>query len=202
MARAGYCEVCRTNVWLREDGSCANGHPPNCIVGVYEVGEPALATAEPAYFAPTSAYVLPADKPAGDVSTAILGTLGVMLAYFVLNFFIALLLVSLGIDTALIILIGLVEVGVIAILIYRDAESIGVSGSESAAFYGWWAFLLLIVFLPLYLYRRPILRWEAQYGEAAFPRCPHCGGANPVAFSVCQMCHRPLRGEPLDTYGF
>lgn len=40
MPKAGYCSVCATQVWLREDGSCANGHPQSCVSRHYET-EPA-----------------------------------------------------------------------------------------------------------------------------------------------------------------
>jgi len=36
MAKAGYCSECGANVWLREDGSCQNGHPATAVSGVYE----------------------------------------------------------------------------------------------------------------------------------------------------------------------
>lgn len=36
MLKAGYCEVCKKNVWLKENGSCEKGHPPNVIRGTYE----------------------------------------------------------------------------------------------------------------------------------------------------------------------
>ena len=45
MAQAGYCAVCQSNVWLRTDGSCANGHAASCVSNAYEAGIP---TAVPA----------------------------------------------------------------------------------------------------------------------------------------------------------
>lgn len=36
MAKAGYCEVCKKDVWLEEDGSCQFGHPASSVSNVYE----------------------------------------------------------------------------------------------------------------------------------------------------------------------
>jgi len=36
MAKAGYCEQCQANVWLREDGGCEHGHPASAVSNVYE----------------------------------------------------------------------------------------------------------------------------------------------------------------------
>jgi hypothetical protein len=48
MARAGYCSECGANAWLREDGSCVNGHAASCISGVYDAAqEPASAALQP-----------------------------------------------------------------------------------------------------------------------------------------------------------
>jgi hypothetical protein len=45
MARAGHCQQCDDNVWLSSDGSCPNGHGPQDITRVYEVGEGGLPAA-------------------------------------------------------------------------------------------------------------------------------------------------------------
>lgn len=36
MAKAGYCQQCGKNVWLKEDGGCQFGHPSSSIDNVYE----------------------------------------------------------------------------------------------------------------------------------------------------------------------
>lgn len=36
MPKAGYCKKCDKNVWLNEDGSCENGHPPSSVTNKYE----------------------------------------------------------------------------------------------------------------------------------------------------------------------
>ena len=36
MPKAGMCAQCGTNVWLTEDGGCANGHDASQISDVYE----------------------------------------------------------------------------------------------------------------------------------------------------------------------
>jgi len=36
---AGYCRICRRNVYLNKDSSCTNGHTPNNISGIYEVND-------------------------------------------------------------------------------------------------------------------------------------------------------------------
>lgn len=36
MRKAGYCMVCGRNVFLGESGECLNGHPVNCVTGVYD----------------------------------------------------------------------------------------------------------------------------------------------------------------------
>lgn len=40
MAEAGYCSQCNAQVWVNPDGSCANGHGPECVSGVYAAAEP------------------------------------------------------------------------------------------------------------------------------------------------------------------
>lgn len=35
MQKAGYCKECSKNIWLKEDGSCENGHPPSYISNIY-----------------------------------------------------------------------------------------------------------------------------------------------------------------------
>lgn len=36
MPKAGYCNECKQNVWLNEDGSCQFGHPASSISNVYD----------------------------------------------------------------------------------------------------------------------------------------------------------------------
>jgi hypothetical protein len=36
MAKAGWCDVCESNVWLTEDGNCPEGHDGSHVSGVYE----------------------------------------------------------------------------------------------------------------------------------------------------------------------
>jgi hypothetical protein len=61
MARAGYCTNCQGNVYLNEaTGGCVNGHGPECISGVYEVG-PAQQPSAPAP-APVPASAAPAPQ--------------------------------------------------------------------------------------------------------------------------------------------
>jgi hypothetical protein len=36
MPKAGFCEQCNAQVWLREDGSCVNGHPAEQVSAVFE----------------------------------------------------------------------------------------------------------------------------------------------------------------------
>ena len=45
MAKAGYCDQCRANVWLKEDGGCINGHDASHISNVYEADMPAQGAA-------------------------------------------------------------------------------------------------------------------------------------------------------------
>ncbi len=51
MPKAGYCSECKANVWLRTDGSCVNGHGPECLSEVYEAD--ALQAAQPSAAAAT-----------------------------------------------------------------------------------------------------------------------------------------------------
>jgi competence protein ComGC len=44
MPRARFCTQSGANVWVREDGSCANGHPASAVTDVYD----AIADAEAA----------------------------------------------------------------------------------------------------------------------------------------------------------
>lgn len=53
MPRAGYCSVCGANVWLRDDGTCENGHSAEHVSQTYEA-EAALP--EPPTAAPTSQH--------------------------------------------------------------------------------------------------------------------------------------------------
>lgn len=70
MARAGYCTGCGGNVYLNEaTGGCVNGHGPECISGVYEVGpqQPPAQVPPPIQFQPSapvppSAQVAPPPK--------------------------------------------------------------------------------------------------------------------------------------------
>jgi hypothetical protein len=60
MARAGFCTDCGGNVYLNEaTGGCVNGHGPECISGVYEVGPARPPTAAPV---PTPAPPAPAPQ--------------------------------------------------------------------------------------------------------------------------------------------
>lgn len=55
MARYGHCSACGTSVWLQEDGSCPNGHGPECISGVVDDAPPTpVVYAPPAYGADQS----------------------------------------------------------------------------------------------------------------------------------------------------
>ena len=36
MTKAGYCAMCKKNVWLRDDGSCEFGHGKSSISNLYE----------------------------------------------------------------------------------------------------------------------------------------------------------------------
>lgn len=48
MAKAGYCVKCKRLVWLKEDGSCINGHPPGSVTDGCELEERAeTAKAKP-----------------------------------------------------------------------------------------------------------------------------------------------------------
>ncbi|MDO9108382.1 MAG: hypothetical protein Q7U89_05255 [Coriobacteriia bacterium] len=51
MPRAGYCSACGTNVWLRDDGVCQNGHAAEQISQTYEAETP---LPEPLTMAPPS----------------------------------------------------------------------------------------------------------------------------------------------------
>ena len=44
MAKAGYCDQCGANVWLKDDGGCINGHDASHISNVYEADMPAQGT--------------------------------------------------------------------------------------------------------------------------------------------------------------
>jgi hypothetical protein len=54
MARAGYCSGCGTYVYLRPDGYCVNGHPPQSVSNIYEA---------PDASAPPAAFAVPAAQP-------------------------------------------------------------------------------------------------------------------------------------------
>jgi hypothetical protein len=36
VAKAGFCTQCNSQVWLKDDGSCVNGHPAGSVSGVFE----------------------------------------------------------------------------------------------------------------------------------------------------------------------
>jgi hypothetical protein len=38
--KAGFCTGCGQRVWVRDDGSCANGHPASYVDDVYPVPQP------------------------------------------------------------------------------------------------------------------------------------------------------------------
>jgi len=56
MARAGFCSECNANVWVNEDGSCANGHAASAVSGAYETGQP-MPAPSPAPSAPKKSRV-------------------------------------------------------------------------------------------------------------------------------------------------
>ncbi len=57
MAKAGFCSQCGGNQWLNESGGCVAGHGPECISGVYEVGQGTVPAP-----VPVPADVAPAKK--------------------------------------------------------------------------------------------------------------------------------------------
>lgn len=67
MAKAGYCPVCQANVWLGEDGACAQGHPAELVTGIYE--------AEPA----TPDPIAPAPRPRSRKRSIIIAGIAVFL---------------------------------------------------------------------------------------------------------------------------
>ena len=143
--KAGYCKVCEKNVWLNADGGCVSGHPPNCIVGVYDPSAPSppLTTVANAVTA----------EPRGDILTAVVGTLGVFILAAILG-------AASGSEwIGFVVLIG---VAALVFLDVRNMNNPAVTGSPSG--WGLGVALLLIVFLPMYLYKRPILRWKAAQG--------------------------------------
>jgi len=46
MPQAGYCSICGAHVYLKTDGGCPNGHPPDRISGAYEAQAPAPVSQE------------------------------------------------------------------------------------------------------------------------------------------------------------
>jgi hypothetical protein len=59
MAKAGWCDICQANVWLKADGSDEHGHDASHITNVYEADAPAAAG--------SSEFGEQANKVAGDV---------------------------------------------------------------------------------------------------------------------------------------
>jgi len=146
--KAGYCKVCGQNVWLNADGGCSNGHPPNCVVGVYDPSTPPppLSTVE---------NVANNTEPQGDIITAVIGTFGAVMAILILG-------AATGSEW-----IGFVAVIAVAAWVFNDVRDMGdVAATGSPSGWGWGVALLLIVFLPMYLYKRPILRWKSAQGRA------------------------------------
>lgn len=64
MAKAGYCSKCGQNVWLASDGSCAKGHGPECISGVYDTVPPTTAAQGVALTVPVTTATAAVKKPA------------------------------------------------------------------------------------------------------------------------------------------
>ena len=82
MGKAGYCTACGQNVYLTAGGECTNGHPANCITGVYETPEGANLLPDTPMPGPSS--VLTKKVNPLLVVVILLGTLAVCVVFGVL----------------------------------------------------------------------------------------------------------------------
>jgi hypothetical protein len=76
MTQAGYCSECKTNVWLKPDGSCASGHPLSCITGAYGVPAPTQDT--PAAKRPVWPWVVGSIVGVAVLAAIVVGSLSVI----------------------------------------------------------------------------------------------------------------------------
>lgn len=143
MPKAGYCSECERHVFLTEEGGCPDGHGPESISDEYDAPPPVPG--------PPPAPDDPARTASGDVLGAILVTLGVMAVTVVAGVAVG---VATGSEqtTSTFAMLAAVVVGV---FVFFDARSIrrpDITGP--ALLWGFGVAMLLIVFLPLYVFQR------------------------------------------------
>lgn len=91
-------------------------------------------------------------------------------------------------------LAGIIIVGVIAVVIARDANRRGMNGIV----WGLGVFLLCIVFLPIYLIvRKPVLTapGAANVPPSRTQFCGNCGAEMPAGARFCQKCGFEVKGS-------
>jgi hypothetical protein len=94
-------------------------------------------------------------------------------------------------------ILGAVSSFIVGVVIALDARRKGASSA-----WGIGVFLAMIIFLPIYVYKRPKFAWRLAYGyrppiilkeKMAKKPCPNCGGPVAVDDESCYFCHTPLR---------
>jgi hypothetical protein len=92
-------------------------------------------------------------------------------------------------------LLGMAIAAVVAGWVSADAQRRGLKKSTALG-WGVGVLLVLIVFLPLYLYmrRKDFEAGNAPSGAATAP-CPYCGYLNKPGANYCEKCNRQLRSS-------
>lgn len=165
MPQAGFCSVCGSNVYLLTDGSCMNGHPADCVSGIYEAKPQTqrhCAVCGHAYEASFDACPRCARQNAEPPGSG-WPALGFTLLALGMNAAISVTISAAGGGDTSLWLSGLVFAAVVASAVAVDVVLIGRPEITGSAFL-WWVgvVLLLVVFLPVYVYRRPKYLWRAR----------------------------------------
>jgi len=101
-------------------------------------------------------------------------------------------------------IIGLLAALIAAAWVYTDARTLaerGIRVGGTSWKPGGWAaatFLVLILFLPMYLYQRSRALRTAPPPAAPHPFCPQCSAAVPPDAAFCPQCGSRLWTAPAD----
>jgi hypothetical protein len=80
-------------------------------------------------------------------------------------------------------IIGIFIAGLLAVWVYWDARA---RGAQQAGLWALGTFLMAIVVLPLWFFKRP------DKDSSSLRPCPHCAEQIQQAATVCRFCHRDV----------
>ncbi len=143
MPKAGYCSECKRNVYLTDEGGCPEGHGPECIAD--ECDAPPGPSGPP----PEPPNALGAVR--GDILGAVLVTLGVMAVTVVAGIFVGIATGSADATSTFAMLAAVVS-GVFVFVDVRAIRRPDITGPPML--WGFGVAMLLIVFMPVYVFQR------------------------------------------------